>query len=82
MRREQSEHPALRIRSGAGYGGGSSTAGFGVEASGGSGSGWQSDTMKDFDNQLNTNLGKKQVVFRPFLGGGGGRKRWCRGLAT
>ena len=58
MRREQSEHPALRIRSGAGYEGGSSTAGFGVEASGGSGSGWQSANMREFDNQLNSNLGK------------------------
>lgn len=69
MRRANTDHPALKLRgvgasdTNAGGWGPSSTAGFGAEDDSGVGSTsnvWQSAGMKDFDNQLNSNLGKLQ----------------------
>ncbi|XP_030847762.1 synaptosomal-associated protein 29 [Strongylocentrotus purpuratus] len=65
MRRANTDHPALKLRgvgaseTNAGGWGPSSTAGFGAEDDGGVGSTsnvLQSPGMKDFDNQLNSNL--------------------------
>ena len=83
MRRANTDHPALKLRgvgasdTNAGGWGQSSTAGFGAEDDGGVGSTsnvWQSAGMKDFDNQLNSNLGKlwcKRKTNERCWGGGG-----------